>query len=156
MTKIPVAVDSSVLIAITDNQDKWHATAIAVRDALMATDTRAVYFDCVFNEAISVIGRRAEEQKRSDQFDSLLNNLESAVPSESMTWIASEAQRLFSRILELCRRTRGTLNYHDALIALVCQEQSIPYIVSFDQDFDGVSWLKRIDSADETKLLMES
>lgn len=156
MTKIPVAIDASVLIAITDHQDKQHSAAIALRDALIPTDTRAVFFDCVFNEAISVIGRRAEEQKRSDQFDALLNKLVLAVPTENITWIAAEGQRLFTQILELCRRTQGALNYHDALITLVCQELDIPYIVSFDLDFDSVSWLKRIGSAAETKLLMES
>ncbi len=156
MTEISAAIDANIVVALVDDQDKWHTTAVELRNALIQADAELIYFDCVVNEAISVIGRRTEEQKRADQFAQLLDKLTGTVPIESITWIAQESQRLFSQILEQCRRTRGALNYHDALIALVCQEQDIPYIVSFDRDFDDVPWLERIGSAEQVKLLGES
>lgn len=61
-----IAIDANVLVALTDKRDKWHRHAVLLRDALVAAGAELVYFDCVVNETISVIGRRAEEQRRSD------------------------------------------------------------------------------------------
>ena len=47
-------------------------------------------------------------------------------------------------ILELIRQKNGTLNFHDALIALVCQELEIKFLVSLDADFDEIVWLSRV------------
>jgi predicted nucleic acid-binding protein len=62
-----------------------------------------------------------------------------------ITWISQEIQRLYPDILALVREHNGELNFHDALIALACRELEIPYIASFDRDFDRVTWLTRID-----------
>lgn len=143
MTTI-VSIDTNVIVALVDAHDKWHQSAIALRDALLNAGTQLVYFDCAINEAIGVIGRRAEEQKRSDQFEHLLDGLTQLVPESSITWISSTGQRLFKEVVNLCRSSQGTLNFHDALMALVCQELDIKFIVSFDSDFDQVTWLTRI------------
>jgi predicted nucleic acid-binding protein len=47
--------------------------------------------------------------------------------------------------MALVKKYQGELNFHDALIALVCQELGIGYIASFDQDFDRIPWLVRLD-----------
>ena len=62
-----VAIDTNIVVALVDAHDKWHHRAIALRDALVEVGAELVYFDCVVNETIGVIGRRTEEQKRSDQ-----------------------------------------------------------------------------------------
>lgn len=61
----PVTIDANVIVALVDAHDKWHHSAIVLRDALLNAGAQLVYFDCVINEAIGVIGRRTEEQKRS-------------------------------------------------------------------------------------------
>ena len=57
-------VDTSVVVALVDTHDKWHGHALILRDALLASGTKLLYFDCVINEAIGVFGRRAAEQRR--------------------------------------------------------------------------------------------
>ena len=111
-----------------------------------APDRAPVLLDCVVNEAIGVIGRRAEEQQRSDQFGRLLDKLLSLVPNEAITWISVDSERLFPEILAVCRGHQGRLDFHDAFIALVCRELGIKAIVSFDRDFDSIPWLKRVDT----------
>lgn len=138
------SIDANVLVALVDARDKWHYAAIALRDALLDVNAQLVYLDCVINEAISVMGRRAEEQKRSDQFEHLIDELTTLVPERDITWISLAGQRLFQDVVRLCRHHQGRLNYHDALMALVCQELGIHHIVSFDPDFDEVAWLTRI------------
>jgi predicted nucleic acid-binding protein len=144
MTTTPVVIDANVLVALTDAHDKWHPVAVTLRDALLAVNAPLVYFDCVVNEAIGVIGRRAEEQKRSDQFGSLLDELASLVPATQITWISAAGQRLYEQVLRLCRDHGGRLNFNDALMALVCREFDLGWIISFDGDFDEVEWLSRV------------
>jgi len=151
MMKTSVILDTNVLVALIDDRDKWHATAVAVRNVLFSAGIQLVFFDCVLNEAISVIGRRTEEQNRSDQFDRCLDILLSEVPEKNITWISGEAQRLFQSIIRLCRNMQGTFNFHDALIALACQELGISLVASFDQDWEKISWIKRIGAAEKAK-----
>jgi predicted nucleic acid-binding protein len=141
-----VAIDTNVLVALVDSHDKWHDRAVALRDALKATQSELIYFDSVVNETISVLARRAEEQKRTQQFASLLDVLLQQVPATTITWLSAETQRLYDRVIGLIRETSGVLNFHDALIVLGCQELGIAILVSFDRDFDQISWLTRIDT----------
>jgi predicted nucleic acid-binding protein len=119
------AIDSNVLVALMDRQDKWHLRAQALLAALKAENIGLVYFDCVLDETISVMARRAQEQRRADEFPALLDELLQRVPEDIITWISADIQRMFGRVVELVRETGGALNFHDALLALSCQELGI-------------------------------
>jgi len=67
-----VVLDTSVLV--------WHHGAMALRDALKSARVEVVYFDCVVNETISVLARRARERKGPSEFAALLDQLVSRVP----------------------------------------------------------------------------
>lgn len=99
--KKQAVIDSNVLVALVDRQDKWHPQAQELHAALRAEVVDLVYFDCVLNETISVMARRAEEQKRTAQFPSFLSKLLQQVPVDGVTWISANIQRLFGRIVEL-------------------------------------------------------
>ena len=144
MNEPTAIIDSNVLVALIDARDNWHPKAKELLKILEVHHVNFVYVDCVLNETISVLGRRSEEQKRSEQFGDLLSTLLRQVPVENITWISSEVQRLYLHIIEQVKQSTGTLNFHDALIALFAQEAEIPVIISFDRDFDQVSWLTRI------------
>jgi len=92
-----------------------------VREALQTTAISLVYGDSVLNEAIGVLARRAQEQRRADQFAGLMNALLHEVPTDILVWLSSETQRLYDQVIELVRSTSGDLNFHDALIALGCR-----------------------------------
>lgn len=145
------AIDSNVLVALLDNQDKWHSQARALHAALKAEGVDLVYFDCVLNETISVMARRAEERKHSIEFPSLLDEVLQKVPEDIVTWISADTRRLFQPIVELIRQTKGALNFHDALIALSCRELEIAALVSFDEDFDIVAGVTRVANSDKVK-----
>ena len=145
------AIDSNVLVGLLDDRDKWHVQARALLDALKEEAVSVIYFDCVLNETISVMARRSEEQNRSTEFSGLLDKLQVQVPEDLITWITLDTQRLYNRIIALVRQTQGRLNFHDALIALACQELEIKVILSFDRDFDEVPWMERYESMSEGK-----
>jgi predicted nucleic acid-binding protein len=144
-----VVIDANVLVGLLDGRDKWHGAATAIREALDNKDVEIAYFDCVLNEAISVLARRTHEQKRHEELSNLLDQLSAWIPATRVTWVSVEIPRLYEQILQLIRRSGGVLNFHDALIALVCREQGVPVVVSFDRDFDAIEWLTRIGTAAE-------
>ena len=133
-------------MALVDTRDIWHASAQAVREALKITAASLVYCDTVLNEAISVLARRAHEQRRADQLAGLVHTLLHEVPTDIIVWLSSETQRLYDQVIELVQSTSGALNFHDALIALGCRSLGIEVIASFDPDFDQVAWLTRVDT----------
>ena len=141
-------IDANVLIALIDRRDNWNHRAQALMTALYDQDVRPLFLDCVMNEAISVLARRSEERKRTDEFSNLLNELTQRVPEARIIWVSNEMKDFYSEIIALVRSTNGTMNVHDAFIALLCQTFNIPFILSFDKDFDQVDWLTRIADAD--------
>jgi predicted nucleic acid-binding protein len=145
-----IAIDTNVLVALVDENDTWHQRAIAIREAVRSSSARVVYFDCIINETIAVIERRVEEQKRSEQFEVLLDRLMSNVPVGGITWASAAVERLFDETVSICREHQGRLNFHDALMALVCRELKVVHILSFDRDFDEIAWLTRL--ADVTSI----
>lgn len=141
-----VLIDTNVLVALVDARDTWHASAQAVREALKTTAVSVVYCDAVLNEAIGVLSRRAQEQRRVAQFAGLVDALLHEVPTEIIAWLSSETQRLYGQVIELVRSSSGDLNFHDALIAHGCRLLGIEVIASFNRDFDQVAWLTRVDT----------
>jgi predicted nucleic acid-binding protein len=150
-----VLIDTNVLIALVDARDTWHASAQALREALKTKAVSLVYCDSVVNEAIGVLARRAQEQRRVDQFSGLVNALLHQVPKEAIVWLSSETQRLYDQVIELVRSTSGDLNFHDALIALGYQWLAIEVIASFDRDFDQVAWLTRVGTPEAVMAVFE-
>jgi predicted nucleic acid-binding protein len=80
-----------------------------------------------------------------------LDKLQAQVPENLITWITLDTQRYYDRIVAFVRHTQGRLNFHDAHIALACQELGIEMILSFDGDFDEVSWLRRYEPVRQKK-----
>lgn len=144
-----VAIDASVLVALLNPHDAWHAQAITLRDALITASLTPMYFDCVVAEAISAAARRLHEKGHGAQVPDMLARLENQAPQNLITWILPDVPRLYPHALDLIRDSSGELNFNDALIALACRERSIPAIASFDPDFDQVDWLKRLAAADD-------
>jgi len=144
-----VVLDTNVLVALVDSRDKWYIQARAILDALEAYDAHVMYLDCVLNETISVLARRSEEQKRVGEFAALLQAALRQAPETSIIWASLEMYRLYSEIVALVKQTQGALNFHDALIALLCREWEVTLLLSFDKDFDSIPWLTRIETASD-------
>ena len=139
-----VALDASVLVALLNPNDVWHDRALALQEAVMHAKATVVYFDCAVAESISAVARRLHEKGRSVEVERLLEQLETQVPRDLITWILPDVPRLYGEAIGLVRSSQGELNFNDALISLACRERHIEAIASFDPDFDKVTWLKRV------------
>lgn len=73
------------------------------------------------------------------------------MPKEKVEWLYPNVPDIYSNIVKLIKEKEGRLNFHDALITLFIKENNSKYLVSFDQDFDEVDWIVRIDHEGQIK-----
>ena len=150
---IQIGIDTSVLIGLFDPKDKWHEAAVRIKQSLKQRQSTVAVFDCVLAETLSTIARRMQEQRRPHEFNQAVTQISSEHPKEGIVWMLPDVPTLYTEILSLVQSSRGELNFNDALIALSCRNRAIPYLASFDQDFDQFPWLKRIGSAEDLDAL---
>ncbi len=141
---IQSGIDSSVLVALLDAKDKWHLTAVALKDALQRYHAEIAIFDVALAESISTISRRMREQKRMTEFTRILTTFRDAYPAAGILWTMPDVPTLYAEILEMIASSNGDLNFNDALIAISCRNHNLRYLASFDVDFDQLDWLQRI------------
>jgi predicted nucleic acid-binding protein len=94
------AVDTNVLIAMVDGRDNWHTrTENFIERIELDQNMKLVYFDCVLNETLSVLGRRLEEQKRPNEFIGLAESVQKLIPKTVCPalkqWIPGKNQKIF-------------------------------------------------------------
>lgn len=80
------------------------------------------------------------------ELPALLAQLKAEFPTKSILWLYPDLPNLYDEVVTLVEQTDGELNFNDALIALSCRNRNIPWLASFDADFDRVDWLKRVAS----------
>lgn len=139
-----VIYDTNFILALIDESDKWHNKATSVQNLIRKDNVKKVYFDCVINEVLSVIGKRLEEKRKSREFKRLLQKVSSYFSKTEISWIYIKTKEWFDEITALMLKHEGRINFHDAMISLAAREFRIDHIVSFDRDFDEIGWLKRI------------
>lgn len=80
-----VVIDTNILVPLIDRQDKFAQSAAALSAVITAQQIEEVYFDFVIVEAIGVICRRAEEQRRTTVVPTLLADLSRRVTVDDIT-----------------------------------------------------------------------
>ena len=146
---IRIGIDTSVLIGLLDPRDIWHEPAMALKQALIANNADIAVFDCVLAETVSTMTRRIQEQRRTADLDQLMDRIINHYPADDILWVLPDVPIFYAEIIDLVRVSGGALNFNDALIALSCRHRDIPLIASFDRDFDGLEWLKRVAQPDD-------
>ena len=141
-----VILDANYILAILDQNDVHHKSAIAIDNKIQTVFDEILYLDCVMNEIVSVTIKRLKERKRNGLIPDYLERLHRLIPKTSITWTYPEIEDYYEKILKTVMDSRGNLNFHDALIAVVANEFDISHIVSFDKGFDKTK-LKRIKDA---------
>ena len=144
-----IGLDTSVLIGLLDSKDIWHEPAVVLEQTLKAHQIDVTVFDCVLAEAISAMARRIHEQRRTADLNQIITRISTNYPMDDILWILPDVPILYPEIIRLVQSSNGELNFNDALIALSCHNRNIPFIASFDPDFDKLEWLKRIVQPDD-------
>jgi len=146
-----IVIDSNVLVGLLNPLDHWHTHSISFYNKLQTANVELIYFDCVITEVVSAVARRLFEKNRVTELEQFFDQLDKQIPQTDITWILSQTQELYSESIDLMKSSSGELNFHDSLIALICRDYKIPFIASYDADFDQVPWLTRISSPEDLK-----
>ena len=139
---VRILVDTSFLVAQLDERDVHHQTAKALHELFRKREVAYIYLDCVVNEAVTVLARRALERKIDPR--PIIRRLRKEIPTEMLDWTGPELPRLWERTLDTLETYKGRLSFNDCLLVIVSQEGGIEWLASFDQSFDQVSGIKRI------------
>lgn len=140
-------LDSSFLVALLDATDVWHAKATSIAEALAAREIDSIVTDCVVNEVVSVLVRRAGEE--GEKAADAIRTAQERFPPHEITYLYPEIRRLLGPVLSLMAVSDGRLSFHDALLALSAREMDVGLIVTFDQDFSRLDWLRVVASPDD-------
>lgn len=143
-----IIIDTSMLVPRLDARDALRQPALDLWAALEHGHWAVLVFDCVANETISVLCRRLTERHQDAEWPVALARFQAFCRQYPLYWSSRHVESLFSAILELMAQHAGRLNFHDALIVLEAQHLGVPYIASFDRDFDAIVGLQRISSPD--------
>lgn len=140
-----IIVDTSFLVGLMDDKDRRRAQILRIPEVLEQAKWEIVLFDCVFNEVISVLAKRLEEKRRSSELPALMDKVERFAKEQGIQWLYPDLPDKIWDVFDSVGHYKGSLSFHDALIALAAKETSLQYIVSFDRDFDEVKWLIRVE-----------
>ena len=141
---LKIGLDTSFVVGLLDDKDIWHVPALELQAAFQTREGQLYIFDCVLSEVISTLARRTHEKRRQAELTTLLEHLKIQFPANSITWLYPDLPRIYEEVVGLVQLSMGELNFNDALIALSCRNRNIPYLASFDPDFDQLNWLKRV------------
>lgn len=147
-----ILLDANFLVAWLDPKDALHDRASEIDIGLGARLERLLV-DVAVTEALGVIARRCEEQKRSKEFVELLDFFRAYAPANRVIWVYPLLRELYGDCLDVLERSAGRLNFIDALMALYMQRSKIRYLASFDTDFDELPAIQRISTAQQATSL---
>jgi hypothetical protein len=133
-------VDTSVLIAGFDADDARHTTGFDIVRGIDAGDLpTGRVTNYVVLETLNWIHGRNRHDKATEVYERL--------SSSSGFEIHHAPQKDFRRATELFETYDG-LAFGDAAIAAYVERTDVEYLYSFDDDFDALDWVNRLETSD--------
>jgi predicted nucleic acid-binding protein len=133
-------VDTGVLVGMADVEDEHHDTAMEIVSGMDHGDLpTGRVTNYIALETLNWIHNRKRHEKAVETYERL---------NQSAGFeILHAAQKDFTSALSLFQ-TYDSLSFGDATIAAYMQRENIEYLYSFDDDFDAIEGLTRLESAD--------
>lgn len=133
-------VDTGVLVGMVDNDDERHDVAMEIVRGMDHGDlptSRVTNY--ILLETLNWIHNRKRHAKAVETYERL---------NQSAGFeVLHAAQKDFLRAVELFETYEG-LSFGDATIAAYMQREEIEYLYSFDDDFDTLDDITRLETAD--------
>lgn len=135
------AVDTTVLIARADADDRHHGVACEIVSGIdhgrLPTGRVTNY---VALETLNWIHTRQRHAKAVDAYE--------RIHASAGFEVVQSAQKDFTRAVEFFQTYDG-LAFGDATIAAYTERTDIEYLYSFDDDFDALDHITRLDTPDD-------
>jgi len=133
-------VDTGILVGMADVEDEHHDTAMEIVRGMDHGDLpTGRVTNYIALETLNWIHNRKRHEKAVETYERL---------NQSAGFeILHAAQKDFTSALSLFQ-TYDSLSFGDATIAAYMQRENIEYLYSFDDDFDAIEGLTRLETAD--------
>jgi predicted nucleic acid-binding protein len=133
-------VDTGVLVGTADADDEYHDIAMEIVRGMDHGDLpTARVTNYVALEALNWIHNRKRHEKAVEIYERL---------NQSAGFeVLHAAQKDFTNAVKLFRTYEG-LSFGDATIAAYMQRTGVEYLYSFDDDFDGIEGISRLETPD--------
>jgi predicted nucleic acid-binding protein len=139
-----VVLDANVIVAWLDEADVLAARARELMQRLRNEGAELVLVDVTVTEALSVLCRRAAQRRTSPpDLARAVATVRNWSERGIIRWVAHEHERLFAKVLALVESTTGRLNFNDALLVILQDEEILGAVASFDAGFDMVERFAR-------------
>jgi len=136
---MPVAVDTNVLVGSALKRDQYNRKATEILRRLDTNDTPVTHVNnYVVAETMNLVGERAGKETAIEIYDSLVES----AGFERMKITEGD----FSRGEALFRKY-DRLTFVDSITVAYMRREGIEYLYSFDDDFDGIDGVTRLDEA---------
>lgn len=133
-------VDTGVLIGMADTDDQHHGVATEIVQGMDYGDLpTGQVTNYVALETLNWIHTRKHHEKAVETF----TRLNQSAGFE----VLQAAQKDFHRAVELFE-TYGRLSFGDSTIVAYMERQGIEYLYSFDDDFDVIEGISRLETPD--------
>jgi len=133
-------VDTGVLVAMADTDDEHHDVAMEIVRGMDHGDLpTGQVTNYIALETLNWIHNRERHGKAMETY----TRLKQSAGFE----VRHAAQKDFTNAMQLFERYNG-LSFGDATIAAYMQREGIGYLYSFDDDFDAVSDITRLETPD--------
>lgn len=137
-------LDSSFLVALLDANDVHHSRATTILKRIGQDNPTLLLSDIVINKTLSVFGKRCEQKKQPATFEKLVQKFKSQIQNTSILCITELIPKNYNHIINIMLKTKGALNFHDALITLFLNQIPKVHLISFDKDFLNFKWIQLI------------
>lgn len=132
-------LDATVVIAAVDDDDENHDTGLQILQAVDDGELpRGIVVSDALQESLNYVHERAGHTMAIDLVDRFVQGAHFEIPYNPQKNYGT-ARSLF--------RADGRLNFGDTMQVAFMQSADIEYIYSFDDDFDGVDGIKRLNAA---------
>lgn len=137
-------LDANVLVAYLYDGDSQHERARRLIERI-EEEHDCVLVDFLVYETLSVLCRRANERKiNPPDLQKVVAEIRGWFDRGEVRFLAREAERFTTELLDVVAESGGLLNSNDALVVVLEREGAIDNFVSFDSGFDQVEGFQRI------------
>lgn len=134
-------VDTGVLVGMADTNDEHHDVAMEIVQGMDHGDLpTARVTNYIALETLNWIHDRKRHEKAVETYERL---------NQSAGFeVLHAAQKDFTNAVKLFRTYEG-LSFGDATIAAYMEREGVEYLYSFDDDFDAIKGISRLETPDD-------
>ncbi len=131
---VDVVLDANVLVGYFDQNDALHRQALAVVQKLKDTGDTAIMLDFLVAEAVSVICRRTQQRRTNPpDLGAIVADVKAIFDQGRIDFVTENIEGRFGKVLDVVQRSNGALNFHDATLLVLQEEEAIGPVATFDE-----------------------